>query len=103
MSTVVNAFCRNPRHKRPFAVGKYTFSAPDNVWVRTDDGGSDRDMWPVTDGAGNVVTDDGNMFWEPRPTFMCPCGRTNGNGYRQETIQRMVNEAVVSGERLWVL
>ena len=96
MLTTVKAFCRNPRHKRPPVVGWYRFSAPDNVWERTDDGGSDRDIWPVPQ-------PDGTLMIEARPTFTCPCGRTNGNGYKLDTIEKMIHDAAATGERLWVL
>lgn len=94
MQTGVKAFCRNPRHKRPPVVGRYAFSAPDDVWERADDGGTDHDMWPR-------LQSDGTRVWEPRPTFTCPCGRETE--YNHDKIQSMIREAVTTGDRLWVL
>lgn len=84
--------CGSPVHdKRPPRLARYAFSAPDNVWERSDKHGSDREFYIRK-------TAEGTLQSYPRPEFPCPCGRHQV--YDFDTIQSMLHRAAAEGKPL---
>lgn len=93
MQAIVKAFCKNPDHKTPPVLARYTWSDAEAVYERVDRHGSDREFF-------FQKSDDGTLMMSPRPEFQCPCGRAGV--YDHDTIQSMIREAVAADKRLWV-
>ncbi|WP_281885944.1 hypothetical protein [Agromyces rhizosphaerae] len=87
--STIKVFCKNDER----TLARYSWDEADNVWVRSDQHGSNDDFYLRR-------LDDGTMQAYPRPTLECPCG--NSPVYSHDEIQAKIAEAVRNDERLMV-